>query len=92
LIGGKITKKKLIQGSWKTVIEKIAKQSTSSKESDKSVGSRVSTPSSSTHNTRLTDDDKSNIRELYDSLDESKMWKLLTGTIVEKKMKEFSMT
>ncbi|KAG1145190.1 hypothetical protein G6F37_012183 [Rhizopus arrhizus] len=47
--------------------------------------------SNTTKQLKLCSDDKEKIRNLFDSLDESKMWKLSTGTIVEEKMKEFAL-
>lgn len=40
---------------------------------------------------KLCLDDKEKIKNLFDSLDKSKMWKLSTGTIVEEKMREFAL-
>ncbi|KAG1393977.1 hypothetical protein G6F58_012206 [Rhizopus delemar] len=47
--------------------------------------------SNTTKQLKLCSDDKEKIKNLFDSLDESKMWKLSTGTIVEEKMKEFAL-
>lgn len=53
--------------------------------------STSSESSNTTKQLKLCSDDKEKIKNLYDSLDESKMWKLSTGTIVEEKMKEFAL-
>lgn len=39
----------------------------------------------------LKPEDKIAVAELYNNLDPLKMWKLSSGTIVEKKMEEFAM-
>ncbi|GAN03423.1 hypothetical protein MAM1_0040c02876 [Mucor ambiguus] len=53
--------------------------------------SSSSESSNTTKQLKLCSDDKEKIKNLFDSLDESKMWKLSTGTIVEEKMKEFAL-
>ncbi|KAG2191987.1 hypothetical protein INT47_000779 [Mucor saturninus] len=42
--------------------------------------------------TKLDDVDKVKIRKLYSDLNEEKMWKLKTGTIVERQMERFALT
>ncbi|RCH92754.1 hypothetical protein CU098_009368, partial [Rhizopus stolonifer] len=46
----------------------------------------------STKQVKLTLVDKENIRRMYQELDPDKMWKLSTGTVVEKKMEEFALS
>ncbi|KAI8645494.1 hypothetical protein BD408DRAFT_458781 [Parasitella parasitica] len=53
--------------------------------------SSSSESSNTTKQLKLCSDDKEKIKNLFDSLDESKMWKLSTGTVVEEKMKEFAL-
>lgn len=53
--------------------------------------SSSSESSNTTKQLKLCSDDKEKIKNLFDSLDESKMWKLSTGTIVEEKMKKFAL-
>jgi hypothetical protein len=53
--------------------------------------SSSSESSNTTKQLKLCSDDKEKIKNLFDNLDESKMWKLSTGTIVEEKMKEFAL-
>jgi hypothetical protein len=50
-----------------------------------------SSSSSTTKQLKLFPDDKEKVKHMFNNLDESKMWKLSTGTIVEKKMKEFAL-
>lgn len=47
--------------------------------------------SSNTKQLKLSSDDKEKIKNLFDNLDERKMWKLSTGTVVEEKMKQFAL-
>ncbi|KAL7324747.1 hypothetical protein PS15p_209892 [Mucor circinelloides] len=53
--------------------------------------SSSSESSNTTKQLKLCSDDKEKIKNLFDSLDEIKMWKLSTGLIVEEKMKEFAL-
>ncbi|CEP16334.1 hypothetical protein [Parasitella parasitica] len=53
--------------------------------------STTSESSNTTKQLKLCSDDREKIKNLYDSLDESKIWKLSTGTVVEEKMKEFAL-
>ncbi|KAG2231000.1 hypothetical protein INT48_002779, partial [Thamnidium elegans] len=53
--------------------------------------SSSSEPSITSKQLKLCSDDKEKIKNLFDSLDESKKWKLSTGTILEEKMKEFAL-
>ncbi|KAL7311131.1 hypothetical protein PS15m_008933 [Mucor circinelloides] len=57
-----------------------------------SIKDDISNNSISAKIVKLNDNDKSKIAELYNGLDEAKMWKLSTGTIVEEKMKQFALS
>ncbi|KAI7902478.1 uncharacterized protein BX663DRAFT_76531 [Cokeromyces recurvatus] len=46
---------------------------------------------STTKQSKLLPDDKEKVKHMFNNLNEIKMWKLSTGTIVEKKMKEFAL-
>ncbi|KAG1171479.1 hypothetical protein G6F71_006929 [Rhizopus microsporus] len=50
-----------------------------------------SSSSSTTKQLKLFSDDKEKVKHMFNNLNESKMWKLSIGTIVEKKMKEFAL-
>lgn len=70
--------------------------STHTSSSDSESSSRTTTTSDSSSSTttkqlKLCPDDKEKVKGVFDSLDESKMWKLSTGTIVEHKMREFAL-
>lgn len=50
-----------------------------------------SSSSSTTKQLKLFPDDKGKVKHMFNNLNESKMWKLSSGTIVEKKMEEFAL-
>ncbi|KAI8966995.1 hypothetical protein BDF20DRAFT_840531 [Mycotypha africana] len=53
----------------------------------------VSAPSTcSTKQIKLAATDKERIKRVYEELDQASMWKLSTGTVVEKKMEEFALS
>ncbi|KAI9010984.1 hypothetical protein CLU79DRAFT_891055 [Phycomyces nitens] len=55
-----------------------------------STRSRISSSANSTVSYVLTPDDKQYINNLYENLNQSNMWTLSTGTIVEKRMEELA--
>lgn len=57
----------------------------------KTTASSSSESSNATKQLKLCSDAKEKIKNLFDTLNESKMWKLSNGTIVEEKMKEFAL-
>lgn len=64
--------------------------STSNPSSSPSLGFNSS--SGMTKQALLTPDDKLAIEEVYKNLDTLKMWRLSSGTIVEKEMERFALT
>lgn len=57
----------------------------------KTTASSSSESSNATKQLKLCPDAKEKIKNLFDTLNEIKMWKLSNGTIVEEKMKEFAL-
>ncbi|CAO3678654.1 unnamed protein product [Rhizopus stolonifer] len=53
--------------------------------------SSTTTSSYSIKRSKLTSNDKENIKKIYQDLDPSKTWRLSTGTVVENKMEELAL-
>jgi hypothetical protein len=51
----------------------------------------TTTSSYSIKQSKLTSNDKENIKKIYQDLDPSKTWRLSTGTVIENKMEEFAL-
>jgi hypothetical protein len=53
--------------------------------------SSTTSSSYSVKQSKLSSNDKENIKKMYQELDPNKTWRLSTGTIVEKKMEELAL-
>lgn len=80
------------QANRKTNISSSDSSRTTTTTATSTASSSSSESSNTTKQLKLCSDDKEKIKNLFDSLDESKTWKLTTGTIVEEKMKEFALS